>query len=71
MSAMDVVTIRKGMNLTQAEFAALVGISHKYVGHLETGHRKLSLKVAAKIEARTGKTGLIEAVVAEKTAGAH
>lgn len=68
---MDIASIRKGMNLTQAEFAALVGISHKYVGHLETGVRKPSLKLAAKIEARTGKKGLVKQVIADKTAGAH
>jgi transcriptional regulator with XRE-family HTH domain len=67
MFGMDIASIRKGMRLTQAEFAARVGISEKYVGHLETGYRKPSLKLAAKIEAVSGKRGLVKAVVAEKT----
>lgn len=68
---MDIASIRKGMDLTQAEFASRLGISHKYVGHLETGLRKPSLKLAAKIEAVSGRRGLVQQVVADKTADAH
>ena len=65
---MDIASIRKGLNLTQAEFATALGVSHGYVGHIETGVRKPSLRLAARIEALSGKTGVVAAVVAEKTA---
>lgn len=67
---MDIRSVRKGLNLTQAEFAARLGVSHKYVGHLETGVRKPSLKLAAKIEALSGVSGLVDARVAEKMGAA-
>lgn len=70
MWGMDIASIRKDMKLTQAQFAEGLGISHAYVGHLETGHRKLSIKVAAKIEKFSGKKGFVAQVVAEKTADA-
>jgi DNA-binding XRE family transcriptional regulator len=63
---MDIASVRKGMKLTQAEFADLIGVSHKYVGHMETGVRKPSLKLAAKIERLTGTRGFVEAVAAAK-----
>lgn len=66
MRAMDVASIRKGLGLTQAQFAAALGISHKYAGHIETGYRKPSLKLAARIEHVSGTTGLVDAVIAEK-----
>lgn len=64
---MDIASIRKGLNLSQAEFAAELGISHKYVSHLERGVRKPSLNLAARIERLGGVRGLVEARVAEKT----
>lgn len=64
---MDLKAIREKMNLTQAEFAARLGVSHGYVGHLETGHRRPSLKLAARIEQMSGARGLVDSVVAEKT----
>jgi transcriptional regulator with XRE-family HTH domain len=67
---MDVATIRKGLNLTQAEFAAQLGTSAAYIGHIETGVRRPSLKLAAKIERLAGVHGLVAAVVAEKLGAA-
>lgn len=64
---MDVATVRTGLNLTQAQFAEALGISQAYVGHMENGRRKPSLKLAAKIEAQFGVYGLVAARVAEKT----
>lgn len=68
MRGMDIYTLRKGLDLSQAEFAAALGISHKYVSHLETGVRKPSLKLAAKIERLSGVEGLVQSRVDEKTA---
>jgi transcriptional regulator with XRE-family HTH domain len=64
---MDIASIRTGLGLTQAEFAQRIGVSHAYVGHLEQGVRKPSLKLAAKIEQEFGAYGLVAARVAEKT----
>lgn len=65
----DIATLRKSLDLTQAQFAAALGISHKYVSHIEKGVRKPSLKLAAKIERLSGVEGLVQARVDEKTAG--
>jgi transcriptional regulator with XRE-family HTH domain len=67
---MDIASLRKGLGLTQAEFAERIGTSMGYVGHLETGVRKPSLKLAARIERVTGAKGLIDSVAAEKKAAA-
>lgn len=64
---MDIASVRKGLNLTQAEFAERIGTSTAYVGHLENGRRKPSLKLAAKIERLAGVEGLVAARVAEQT----
>lgn len=70
MFAMDIASIRKGLKLTQAEFAQALGVSYRYIGHIERGRRHPSLKLAAKIETLSGETGLVDARVAEKTADA-
>lgn len=70
MRGMDVATLRKALRLTQAEFAAQLGTSAAYIGHLETGHRKPSLKLAAKIERLTGARGFVEVVAAAKVEAA-
>ena len=63
---MDVVSARKALNLTQAEFAEKLGLSPGYIGHLETGVRRPSIKLAVKIEKLAGVSGLVDAVVADK-----
>jgi len=65
---MDIASLRKGLGLTQAEFAERVGTSWRYIGHLEAGRRRPSLKLAARIEKLTGAKGLVEATVAETLA---
>jgi transcriptional regulator with XRE-family HTH domain len=67
---MDIASLRKGMGLTQAEFADKLGVTGTYIGHLETGVRSPSLKLASRIETLAGVTGLVDAVVAEKTRAA-
>lgn len=66
---MDIATVRKGLGLSQAEFAERVGAKESYISHLETGYRKPSLKLAKRIEERTGAKGLVDAVVADKLSG--
>lgn len=67
---MDIASIRKGLGLTQEQFAERLGISHGYVGHIETGVRSPSLRLAARIEEVSGVSGVVAAVVAEKTQAA-
>ena len=48
---MDVVSFRKSRGLSQAEFAAALGLRSKsYVSELERGRQKYPLKLALKIE---------------------
>ncbi len=64
---MDVATLRKSLNLKQSEFAEKLGVSKAYVGHMEQGIRKPSLRLAARMEELAGMTGLVAVRVAEKT----
>jgi DNA-binding transcriptional regulator YiaG len=64
---MDVKSLRKSLNLKQSEFAAQLGISEAYVGHMEQGRRRPSLKLAAKMERLARVEGLVASVVAEQT----
>lgn len=66
MRTMDVKSLRTGLGLTQAEFAELIGSTAGYVGHLETGFRKPSLKLALRIERATKAKGFVAAVQADK-----
>jgi transcriptional regulator with XRE-family HTH domain len=63
---MDLVQIRTDLNLTQAALAAKIGVSPGYVADIERGHRKLTIRVAALLEAACECKGLVDAVVAEK-----
>lgn len=63
---MDVASIRKDLNLTQAQFAQALGVSPGHVGDLERGHRRLSIKLAAKLEDLTHRRDIVSAVVAQK-----
>lgn len=71
MWPMDLVSLRTGLGLTQAEFAERVGSTAAYIGHLETGFRKPSLKLAMRIEQATGAKGFVDAVEAEKREAAR
>lgn len=63
---MDITALRKGLGLTQVEFAGALGVSPGHVGDLERGRRNLSLPLAAKLETLTGKS-LVDELVAQKT----
>lgn len=65
---MELVAIRTELGLTQAAMAEKLGVSPGYIGDLERDHRKLSIGLAAKLEALSGRKGIVDAVVARKTA---
>lgn len=67
---MDVTAIRTDMGLSQASLAEKLGVSPGHIGDIERGHRKLTIALASKLEALSGREGLVAAVVAEKTAAA-
>lgn len=67
MATMDVAAYRKSLNLTQAKFAEQLGVSPGHVGDLERGHRRLTIRLASKLEDLTKQSGIIAAVVAEQT----
>lgn len=63
---MDIVSIRASLGLTQAQFAEALEVSPGHIGDLERGHRKLSLKVAARLERLAKLDGLVDEVLARK-----
>lgn len=69
MHAGTVLTaIRQDMGLKSGTFAKRVGASPGQMYDWENGNQKLTLEAAAKIEKALGRGGIIEAVVAERTA---
>lgn len=67
---MDIAASRKAKGLTQASFAQALGISPGHVGDIERGWRKPSLKLARRMEEMLEVSGIVAAVVAEKTRAA-
>lgn len=67
---MDVAQIRSGLGMTQAELAVALGVSPGHVGDIERRHRKLTIKLAAKLESLSGVGGIVDEVVAEKAQAA-
>lgn len=63
---MDIAEIRTSLGLTQAAFAERLGVSPGHVGDLERRHRRVTIKIAAKLEEISGRSGLVDAVVAEQ-----
>lgn len=69
MHAGTVLTaIRTEMGLKSAPFARLVGASPGQMHDWESGAQRLTLEAAAKIERALQRTGIVDAVVAERTA---
>lgn len=62
---MDFEAIRRDLGLTPSEMARKLGVSTGHIADLQSGRRRLSLKLAAKLEAE--RPGIVAAVVAEKT----
>lgn len=60
------IAIRRAQGLTQAGFAAALGVSPGYIGDVERGHRAVSLNLAVKMEAVT-KLPIVSEYVATKS----
>lgn len=67
---MQIADIRSDLGLSQAMLAEKLGVSPGHIGDIERGHRKLTIELAAKLEALSGKSGIVAFVVAEKTGSA-
>jgi putative transcriptional regulator len=49
MTVMSIVSIRKGLGLSQAQFAAGIGVTQGNVSHYECGRQQIPPDVAARI----------------------
>jgi plasmid maintenance system antidote protein VapI len=65
---MDFNSIIAPLDITPAELARRLEISDGHVWDLKGGRRKLSLKIAAKLEGVTGRTDIVAEVVKARTA---
>lgn len=65
---MDFNTIVAPLNLSNAELSRQLGVSDGHIADLRSGRRSMSLRLAAKLEALTDRTGLVAAVAVEKAA---
>lgn len=64
---MDIPAIRADLKLTQAQLAQQLAISPGHMGDIERGHRKLTIKLAARLEEISQRDDIVSAVVAERT----
>lgn len=64
---MDIDAIRQQLGDTPAQFARRLGVSDGHVADLKSGRRKLSLKLALKLE-QMGFDGLLDEAVKRRTA---
>lgn len=64
---MNVEAIRKELGLSPSDFARKLGVSPGHAADLRSTRRRPTLKIARKLEEMTGRTGLVDALVAEKT----
>jgi plasmid maintenance system antidote protein VapI len=65
---MDINDIIRDLDITPTELARRIGVSDSYVFDLKSGRRKLTLRVASKLETLTKRKGIVAAVVKAKTA---
>lgn len=65
---MDFEAIRKQLGLSPAEMARKLRVSTGHVADLQSGRRKLSINLAAKLEPDV--PGILETVVAERVRAA-
>lgn len=59
-------TFLSAHGITNAQVSAALGISDGHVSDLRQGNKNLTVERASEIEALADKTGLVEAVVAER-----
>jgi transcriptional regulator with XRE-family HTH domain len=65
---MDVASALADLGISVAELARRVGVSDGHLWDLKSGRRRLTVELAAKIEAATGRRGLVDAVVRDRIA---
>lgn len=70
MDKFRVTALRKDAGLTQALWAERLGVSPSYIGDLERGHRRVSLKLAERLEKATGLPIVDEFLAARKNEAA-
>jgi putative transcriptional regulator len=63
---MQLADVRTDLALSQAALAEKLGVSPGHIGDIERGHRKLTIKLALRLESIFGLTGIVAAVVAKK-----
>lgn len=64
---MNLAAIRARHNWTQAQLAEKLGVSPGHIGDLESSppRRRMTVAMAARLEAITGETGLVQSVASE------
>jgi plasmid maintenance system antidote protein VapI len=67
---MDFNQIISGLDLTPAELSRRLGVSDGHVHDLISGRRRLSIKVAARLEKVAERKDIVAAVAAQKAAQA-
>jgi transcriptional regulator with XRE-family HTH domain len=67
LSPMNLADVQKRSGLTATELARRLEVSDGHMADLKSGRRSLTLALAAKLEQVTGVSGIVDAVVAEKT----
>lgn len=65
---MDVRALIDSLDVTPADLARRLGISDGHVFDIKSGRRRLTVELAARIETVTGRNGIVDAVVRERTA---
>jgi antitoxin component HigA of HigAB toxin-antitoxin module len=60
-------SVIKALGIKPCDVARALGISSGHASDLKNGRRRLTVEQAAKLEAETGRKGIIAAVVAERT----
>lgn len=63
---MDFNQIVAPLNLKNVELSQALGVSDGHIADLKVGRRKVSLKLAAKLEVLTRRTDIIGAIAAQK-----
>lgn len=71
LSGEDVRAIRIKLNLTQSEFAALLGVTQTCICYVETGQRPLTGKLRIKIAQTFGVGPEIRKAIADAKASAE
>ena len=64
---MDVEAIFKDSGLSSAELSRRLEVSDGHIADLKSGRRHLTIPLAAKVEEVLGRSGIVAAVVAERT----